>query len=316
MNELVRVPGQGLAPTTSARKKGQGLALINSELEDFEQAMTMAHECQKWMQQSDVNTYLGCERGLEAKFLERAKKVHGLWFGAVPEAMTAHYHLLQVCCFPPDVPITRGVALQMLSVLFGTLSKKKSDDENAAMLLAACADLFNPINDAVGEASGLWKPISKHPLVLALAIKRLIATSVFSPSPSELRDAMNLAKERLSALGSYAGQFLALINKADEIIFTFDRPAWDAAYADVRSGIPLEMQGMLFGEEPDADDDGNAIAPSPRWQALNDLWEAKHAAEEAEQEAQTNAAESSNRIAACKTKPTKRTRKPRKKREE
>jgi hypothetical protein len=156
----------------------------------------------------------------------------------------------------------------------------------------------------------LWKPISKHPLVLALAIKRLIATSVFSPSPSELRDAMKLAKEKLSALGGYAGQFLALVNKADEIIFTFDRPTWDAAYADVRSEIPLQMQGLLFEEEPCTDDDGNAIPPSPRWQALNELWETKHEAEEAAGLIE------GPRIAACNAAPAKRTRKPRNKRME
>jgi hypothetical protein len=96
----------------------------------------------------------------------------------------------------------------------------------------------------------------------------------------------------LDALGGYSGQWLELLTKADEIIFAFDRPAWDAAYAEVNSKIPLVMQAQLFDEESYEDSEA-----TPRWQALDDL--TKRQTEEATQ-----------RIAACKTTPAKRTRKP------
>jgi hypothetical protein len=57
------------------------------------------------------------------------------------------------------------------------------------------------------------------------------------------------------------------------------------------------------GEEP-----GDDEAPSPRWRALNDLWESKAAAEEAAE--LVEASEGQPRIAACGTPPAKRTRKP------
>jgi hypothetical protein len=164
------------------------------------------------------------------------------------------------------------------------------------MLLASCADLFNPVSDAVGIATGLWKPAPKHPLALAIAIKQLIATSVFSPSPSELREAMKLAQGKVDVLASYAGQWLQLLERADAIVFEFDRPTWDAAYANVDSKVPLALHGQLIET-----DDGPEFPLSPRWRALNELWEAKHAAEEMV----TNA-----RLAACKTKRVKRTKQP------
>jgi hypothetical protein len=134
--------------------------------------------------------------------------------------------------------------------LFATLSKRKVDDDNAAMLLASCADLFNPMNDTIGSPSRLWKPVSKHPVVLALAVKRLIATSKFMPAPSELRDTMELVVEKLSSLGACTQMFIEAVEKADAIVFAFDRPAWNASYARVSSQVPLAMQGRLQDEEP------------------------------------------------------------------
>jgi hypothetical protein len=77
------------------------------------------------------------------------------------------------------------------------------------------------------------------------------------------------------------------------IVFTFDRPAWDAAYANASSDVPLQMQGQLFDEDD---------SPSPRWLALNVLWEAKV---EVEAEEAAEASDGQARIAACKAAPAK-----------
>ena len=64
------------------------------------------------------------------------------------------------------------------------------------------------------------------------------------------------------------------------------------------------MQGQLLDEEPGEDDE-----PSPRWRALNELWEAELEAEEAAE--LVEASEGQPRIAACEASaPKKRTRKP------
>src|SRR4030095_4716992 len=182
--------------------------------------------------------------------LDRAKIIHDRLLRNVVTVTDAHSALLQVVIpsWRRD-PITHSQATAMLGVLFGTLSKKRTDDENSAMLLASCADMFNPVNDAIGTATGLWKPITKHPLVLAIAIKQLIATSVFTPSPAELREAMKHASERISSRKAWTSQWLELINQADAIVFAFDRAGWDAAYAKVDGKTALYMSGTAELED-------------------------------------------------------------------
>jgi hypothetical protein len=305
MDSLVRRPGKDLARSPSSRVAG--LALINEELAHLAPAMATADLC-RWRLDTGDHTYLGCERSLEAKFLDRAKALHSRWLPDYAEAEAAHRQLEAIVSWYPREPITHTTATKMLAVLLGTLSKRKADDDNAAMLLASCADLFNPTNDTIGSSSRLWKPVSKHPVVLALAVKRLIATSKFMPAPSELRDTMNLVVEKLSSLGGRTQMFIETVEKADAIVFTFDRPAWNASYARASTQVPRAMQGRLEDQEPGEDEHGNPIAPSPRWLALNALWEAKLVAEEAAEHVE--ASESQARIAACNAAPAKRTRKP------
>jgi hypothetical protein len=161
----------------------------------------------------------------------------------------------------------------MLSVLFAALGKKKGDE--GAMLLVACADMFSATNEAIGHATGLWKPISRHPLVLALAIKKLIATAVFT-SCAELREAMNEVRGTLE-MRKWAMEYIVdLIERADEIVFVGDRAAWDAAYADVGSDVVKAMLGWVeMQESPYTDDDDVDHPGSPRWAALNAIVEAK-----------------------------------------
>jgi hypothetical protein len=284
MDALIEMPGKGVARRSVA--KGAGLTLINDTLSDFAERLRIADECRRQLQQGD--TYLGGEHEPEAKFLDRAKIIHGHLLRNIAEVDATNAALLDVLIPPWRSPLTHAQATAMLGVLFGTLSKKRADDENSAMLLAACADLFNPINDTIGAETGLWEPVSKHPLVLAIAIKKLIATSVFTPSPSELREAMKLATRKLDSLASYTCEWLDLLQKADAILFEFDRDSWNVAYANVGSKIALAISDR-------------AIENDDRMTVLNKLWEAKQEHEEVAERV---------RIAACKTAPAKRSRKP------
>jgi hypothetical protein len=103
-------------------------------------------------------------------------------------------------------------------------------------------------------------------------------------------------------------EFIEAVDKVDAIVFAFDRPAWNASYARVSSQVPLAMQGRLEDQEFGEDEHGNPIAPSPRWLALNDLWEAKLEAEEAAELVEASESHQA-RIAACGMTPAKRTRK-------
>src|SRR5262245_17351644 len=107
-------------------------------------------------------------------------------------------------------------------------------------------------------ATGLWKPLDKHPLILAIAIKQLVASAVFT-SPAELRAAMTRVRERLETL-LWAMQYLGdIIERADKLVFVGDRAAWGVAYADIPSEVIAEMQQFgCIGE------DGGNDEPSPR----------------------------------------------------
>jgi len=65
---------------------------------------------------------------------------------------------------------------------------------HAAVALSSArhdADLHEALatRQHIGEATGLWRPVSSHPVVLAMAVKRLQYNSVFT-SAAELRTAM------------------------------------------------------------------------------------------------------------------------------
>jgi hypothetical protein len=125
-----------------------------------------------------------------------------------------------------------------------------------------------------------------------------MAEKTFEPSEAELREALAKVKQRLLAHEHYVDQWLNKVDRADGIVFAFDRPAWDAAYARIDSKVPLLMRehAEFGGEGPceDLDENGNpGYSPSPRWQALDDLVKAKHAIE----------SEPPRRAAACEANP-------------
>jgi hypothetical protein len=250
-----RAPG-GLARSLA------GLAVINAPLVPIMEPMRVAEAARKFMQQDD--SYLGSQ--LTLNYLERARSMHLQLLASLPRARLS-YEVLCAILIPPFETVSYAQVSTMLGALFGALAKRK--DENASLLLDACCDLFDPVSLAIGESTGLWKPISNHPVVVALAIKRLLAKSVFAPTPSELRDAIKLAAERINTKAAYAGQFVELADQADAMLFLFDPPAWQMAHAAASQEASLAMRAMAELSNYDLDD--NDEAGSPRWQALNAL---------------------------------------------
>jgi hypothetical protein len=265
MSDLIEISSRDLVTV----EHGAGLAIINAELSHFAQALAVAERCKNFMKRAG-NVYLG---HVDVRFLDHARDVHACMLCEMAAVRAALGKLWDIGSM--FEPISYETAVAMLHNLFDVLSKKKPDGESAATLLNACADMFNPANDAIATSTELWEPVSKHPLVLALAIKHLIATSVFAPAPSELREAMTKAKYRLGVLTRYCEETYEIVEHADEIVFTLDRQAWDAAYARVSAEVAIVMRDMLNDESPWHDDDGNWIAPSMRWAVLNGLVQAK-----------------------------------------
>jgi hypothetical protein len=195
--------------------------------------------------------------GIAAKFLARAKPVHGRLLPQIARARAAYRLLLEVEC-PIGLEITQAQATALLCYLFAAKAGGKRTSEQSAAKLAACVGIFSPSNNALSAALGLWKPVSRHPLVLALAINTLMAERTFEPSEPELREVMSKAEKVLSTKFMYLGELLKKVTQADKILFEFDRVAWDAAYASVGADV---ITAMMWDDASD----------SPRLQALEAL---------------------------------------------
>jgi hypothetical protein len=200
--------------------------------------------------------------------LDAAKSMHRRWLPNIERISSARAVLDDVV--HPRYPLTQSQARAMLHFLFHAMGKRKSDE--SAAKLHACTDIFSPTSNALGKTLRLWKPVPTHPLILALAIKQLMAEKTFEPSEAELREALAEVEESLSAKRRLVKQWFVKLGYADKILFTFDRPAWDAQYASVGSDIVAEMAGIL-------EDSGDRS--SPHWQALDDLFTAREAEEQA-----------------------------------
>jgi hypothetical protein len=253
VNDLIKAPRTDVAVPSSS-------ALVSQSLGDYAESMRVANQCRQQLKEADFG--LGT--------IDHAKRTHRAMLPHVAAVDAAYSDLIEMTCSDPYDPITCEMAVAMLQVLFGALSKRKADAENA-IKLAACADMFSPLNDVIGTATRSWKPLPKHPAVLAIAIKDLINTQIYSPEPVELRAAMTRARHRLVSLKLDAKRWLEIAEKADEIVFEQDRTAWDAAYALLDSRVPTAMLAMRDWR------------PSPpcRCDALEKISNAKIDAEEA-----------------------------------
>jgi hypothetical protein len=304
MTGIVKRPGTGLARPTST--------LISDTMAEFVGPLQVIEKFRQEWCRSGRNIGAVClgEGDIEPlRFIDEAKRIHSRWlrhFAAIRAAYGALFEVLVL----PNRQIDHPTALRMLTVLFSALGKRKTDDENAALLLAS-ADMFSTLDESIGGLTGLWKPIDRHPLILAIAIKQLIATAVFT-SAAELREAMAKVRKTLET-HAWAMKYLGgIIERADRIVFAGDRAAWRAAYADIDAEVVALMQGV--DDEGGDDDDGNVsppgnstIAPSPRWLALGELIEARRAIER-QPVIRKMMPLPTPRRAACATKPAKRIR--------
>ncbi|WP_409191042.1 hypothetical protein [Bradyrhizobium sp. RDM4] len=182
-----------------------------------------------------------------ARMLSRAAQVSATHAALLP---VAYPHIVATPI------ITDEIALTMLTVLFGAVGKAKGGD--AQILLEACIDMFGS-SDAIGAFTRLWRPVSTHPVILALAVRQLINTAVFT-SVAELRDAMLDAQRSIIQLTTAADRWRDLLRVSDRVLFEFDRAAWMQAYASVGADVVEVMQ-----DADEAGDEDEDAPPAPRW---------------------------------------------------
>ena len=289
MGTLVKMPGKGVARPSSS--KGDGLMLMNQAIEHFAPALAISKRYSvQW--QASICTIGAVD---EPHSVETARKIHHGFLAASDEMDRACKTLRGIMSGHPE--IDRASALLMLNVLFAAIGKRKSDEESI-ILLNAAADMFNPVNDVLGWITGV-EQINRHPLVLASAIKKLIATAKFT-SCAELCEAMAGVVKSISGSVCALDFMIERIHTADAMLFEEDRATWDETHARVDVAVERAMLCDLEDiESPYVDDDGVSQPGSPRWLALDALVKAKAPIPKSEP-----------RQAACAAKLVKRTRKP------
>jgi hypothetical protein len=257
MSEIIKFPGNTLT-------KKAGTALVRTTLNRLHLPFQMASQCSNELRLSlrhvnDTNLHRGNlpnARFNHARMIKRAAMVDA-----------THAALLPVIVPHLSPPVSPDTAITMLSALYGPLGKKGNDN---AALLDVCVAMFAPGVDDIGEATGLWLPIAKHPFILALAVRQLINTAIFTPAPAEFRRAMHEANRTVTYLANDAERWLTLLKNSDRVLFEYDREAWYAAYANVGADIMAVLQNPEESADDEEDEPG-----SPRWLALEALLRAK-----------------------------------------
>jgi hypothetical protein len=270
----------GALSTVNENTALAGLMLIKEVLDKKMVAtITRADHFSAHMQH-DSMPFLGERREIRAGFLDRAKPLHSGYLREFPVAMVVDERLSRIISPPPSAHLTEDEATAMLAFLFGATGKRFNGE--ILIKLMSCASVFSDRSIALGSALSLWEPVPRHPVILALAIESLKAEQIYEPQEPELRAALTKLYERFSWRAWWVEQWISLFERADEIVFTFDRPAWDAAYAELDSRAPQAMLAQLKNIDEDGcdEDDLPFVPPTPRWQALQKLYQNKRAAEE------------------------------------
>jgi hypothetical protein len=91
--------------------------------------------------------------------------------------------------------------------------------------------LFDPTINSIADSTGLWKPVPRHPAVVALAIRKLMAEKVFEPTQSELADACREAGGRMLDRYLKVCRICSQIRSAYEYLLAQeDRSVWGKLY--------------------------------------------------------------------------------------
>jgi hypothetical protein len=178
--KLVRRKDDALAPANNLSLAPTGRALVRQLTYNVEMInhLKTADKAGCVMQRNDAH---GRWR------LDDAKPYH---FRHLPlaERADAAERFLYGIIIPLEPEVMHEQATAMLSYLFGAKGRRR--DEEAALKLAACIDIFDPANNELADTLQLWSKVPGHPLILALAIKNLMANKIFEPEEAELREAL------------------------------------------------------------------------------------------------------------------------------
>jgi hypothetical protein len=228
MSEIITLPPRG--------GDGGGLTIVTDALAPYQSAFAVARQC------ADLRTTLPAK----VADLGTAKIVRAKLLPCVEEIYFASRALADMVSDNPRQRINAQDAVEMLGFLFGVL-RRNDKGADTASLLTACTEMFN--EDAALAAVLGVKLLPRHPAILPLAIRKIISTAIFPPSPSEVRAAMHQVRDKILLLRSEVTPVLALARAAERIAFQQDRAAWAAPYAS--GAVPSAVAGYLVTDSDD-----------------------------------------------------------------
>ena len=133
---------------------------------------------------------------------------------------------------PPDAILSLAMYQQpnremikaMVGALLGAFGVKADKD-----LLGGMVDMLE--GDEIAIASGLWKPLHVSPVGLALACRKLIATSPpYPPKPPELYEACREAENSLGLAQQAADKVVDFVRRCDAVLLEFAHDEWERPY--------------------------------------------------------------------------------------
>jgi len=198
-------------------RAGGGLTIITAALADYEPAFAIARRCAELRKSLPVTV----------QNLHTAKMVRATLLPRVDEIYSSWRTLVDMTSAEPRRRIARPEAAEMLGYLFAVL-RRNDKGADVASLLTACVEML--ADDGALAAAIATKPLPRHPAVLALAIRKIIATAVFPPAPAEIATAMQEIFGRLRMLRSQVWGVFQVAIDAERLAFKEDRAGWALPY--------------------------------------------------------------------------------------
>lgn len=163
-------------------------------------------------------------------------------------------------------------ATEMLMMLYERLGVKAGGETDN--LLLAALDLFGA--DEIARATGMWKPNDVTPAALALAARKLIATSIYPPKPAELLAACREAGKVIAGAHATAQDYVDNTIEADAILLLHAHDEWQRPYQTLPYRLLLAHILNLHWIEADTECVGiGEDAPLPPYAAAVEREQAK-----------------------------------------
>jgi hypothetical protein len=219
------------------RRNGGNSLVITETIAPYASTFAVAQRCAEWKAALPQVRDIASARDVRTTLLPNFQSIDA-----------AGRELADMLSQRPDHPVTEALALKLLGSLYGALGKRNSDAHDAAALLQASAEMFSESDATLAKVINV-EPLPRHPVVLALGVKRLVATKVFAPAPAEVRKAVLEVRDRIRLLQFDVPPLLKMTRDAERLVFNQDRNAWALPYMSGKVPSVVAIRLVDYGDD-------------------------------------------------------------------